>query len=1239
MASTASPIRNVIVMIADGAGYNTLEATRLYLQGLAEGDPRAGAAGRTLVADGAGFVATAQSVHPLDTRTTPIPGETGTAQNPDVVYDPAKNYDFRPVAGSDTVNNGGFQVTYPRGFEGYEFHRRTYPDSGNTASSIATGEKTYNNAIDVDGAGEPLFSIAEQFHQLGRATGVVSTVQFSDATPAATGGAHNIARANANQIAQEMFASGTLDVIAGTGNPDYNDNGRLRTTPDYQWIGADLWNSLRADTFRSLDGQSWNLLQDRAAIQTAGSGTPTTERLAMITQAFTSSNFNRDGASAPNTTEIPFSVPRLETSPTLSELSLAALNRLNVDPDGLYLSIEGGAVDRAMHANNLGRMIEEYIEFNNSVRTVVDWINSPTSRATFEDTLLIVTADHDHLLFGPEGATIPYQPVQPDRNGDGVPEFRFFSGNHSNQIIPLFAAGAGASLIPSLADQVDAFTNAQGQRIGSGRNFTDEAELGDFLQAQVRLNATAVDAGNNALFGSDAGEALNGLAGNDFLDGRGGNDTLIGEAGNDVLSGGVGDDAVLGGAGNDTAFFNVATDGADRTDLGEGTDIVNVSAAGAGQTRLTFTSAQVGNGSTVDTNTMANQDGGLAVRLQAEAAGDVLTGPVSRYDDEGISFVAATNGLTFDVRDLVSGVARGDQFQVVTLGTAGNDTFTVPAATTAQPQRATYFNAGQGNDTVTGGAANDFLVGGAGNDTLSGGAGDDGFIGGAGNDTITGGAGNDTAIFNVSTDETDSVNLGEGADVVNVSAAAAGQIRLSFVSAQVGNGNASDAAGPAPQDGGLAVRLQAEGAGDALAGAVSRFDDEGTSFVAAAGTTFDVRDLVSGVQRGDAFEVVTLGTAGNDILTAIQPARPYYFNAGAGDDSVSGGTANDFLVGGGGNDRLSGGAGNDSFIGGAGDDVFDGGTGTDRVIFNFALSAASVGVAANGGFTIVGPEGSDTVRGIEQIQFTDRTLDNADGAPLVDDLFYAIRNPDVVAAGVDPDTHYAQFGFREGRDPNAFFSTTGYLAANSDVRAAGLNPLTHYEGFGFREGRDPGAAFDTQGYLARNADVRAANVNPLAHYLEFGQSEGRAINAAVGRAGEIGSARGFDAEFYLLSNPDVARAAITAGGDGFAFARDHFTNFGAREGRDANAIFDTDGYLAAYADVRTAGVNPLTHYTQFGFREGRDPSTGFDTSAYLAANADVRAAGIDPMTHYLQFGLYEGRSAQADTTFGAGNVG
>ena len=163
---------------------------------------------------------------------------------------------------------------------------------------------------------------------------------------------------------------------------------------------------------------------------------------------------------------------------------------------------------------------------------------------------------------------------------------------------------------------------------------------------------------------------------------------------------------------------------------------------------------------------------------------------------------------------------------------------------------------------------------------------------------------------------------------------------------------------------------------------------------------------------------------------------------------------------------------------------------------------------------------------------------NNDGSPLVDDLFYLSRNQDVAASGQDPDAHYAANGFREGRDPNALFSTNGYLAANPDVARAGLNPLDHYDRSGFKEGRDPGALFDNEAYLARNADVRAAGLDPLKHYLEYGQAEGRSINAAIGRASDIRG--GFDAEFYLLSNLDVARAAVAANGDNFAFARSHF---------------------------------------------------------------------------------------------------
>jgi len=34
-----------------------------------------------------------------------------------------------------------------------------------------------------------------------------------------------------------------------------------------------------------------------------------------------------------------------------------------------------------------------------------------------------------------------------------------------------------------------------------------------------------------------------------------------------------------------------------------------------------------------------------------------------------------------------------------------------------------------------------------------------------------------------------------------------------------------------------------------------------------------------------------------------------------------------------------------------------------------------------------------------------------------------------------------------------------------------------------------------------------------------------------------------------------------------------------------------------------------------GWKEGRDPSVNFDTKSYLAAYADVAAAHLDPLAH------------------------
>jgi hypothetical protein len=366
-------------------------------------------------------------------------------------------------------------------------------------------------------------------------------------------------------------------------------------------------------------------------------------------------------------------------------------------------------------------------------------------------------------------------------------------------------------------------------------------------------------------------------------------------------------------------------------------------------------------------------------------------------------------------------------------------------------------------------------------------------------------------------------------------------------------------------------------------------------------------ELVDFMSGGGGFDFASYSTAKSGVTASLgDPAS----NTGNAEGDTY--TSIEGLIGSAFDDTLAGDAGNNTLHGGAGNDtaLFTGNLGS-YTVQDFGSKVL-----------VSGPDGTDTLTGVEHLQFANATLNVVDdGNPLFDSLYYLSRNPDVFQAGVNPLDHFNAAGRHEGRDPNGFFDTSGYLAVNKDVAAAGVNPLEHYHQSGWHEGRDPSASFDTTLYLINNPDVAAAGIDPLAHYLQFGAAEGRQAHAAVGAV-----SNGFDAQYYLFHNPDVAAAGIDP-----LF---HFNVVGWQEGRDPNAWFDSDGYLAHYTDVAAAGINPLQHYEAVGWQEGRDPSAGFDTTGYLAAYPDVAAAGMNPLDHFLQFGIYEGRSAINDGVFG-----
>jgi alkaline phosphatase len=141
----------------------------------------------------------------------------------------------------------------------------------------------------------------------------------------------------------------------------------------------------------------------------------------------------------------------------------------------MFLMIEGGGVDRAMHANNIGRVIEEKMEFDEAVEAVSAYLDANTAGNNWSNTLLIVTGDHDHLLLGPESDTVPYQPLA-DHGAGHVPGYKWQHTGHSNQILPLYARGLGANQFAACANQQDAFTDRSGRAFGHGP-YIDQTEI------------------------------------------------------------------------------------------------------------------------------------------------------------------------------------------------------------------------------------------------------------------------------------------------------------------------------------------------------------------------------------------------------------------------------------------------------------------------------------------------------------------------------------------------------------------------------------------------------------------------------------------------------------------------------------------------------------------------------------------------------------------------------------------
>lgn len=422
--------KNIIFLIGDGMGYNHIKAGGYYLHGK-EGELR---------------FQQFPVLYGMSTYSAELDKPLTSRFNDDSV---------------STTAGGGYCPAFA--WSSFAYLKSRFTDSAPAATAMSTGFKTYNASIGMDMNRKPLKHFSQAAKEYGKSTGVITTVPFSHATPAGFS-AHNIHRNNYSQIAAEMLLDTRHDVIMGGGNPGYDENAMPLKGPwNFKLCGdSTMWFDLldgktdvrfngAINQVEDADGDGkpdpWLLIQEVEDFRKFGAG-DAPKRLFGVPKAAQTLHQARTGKGDGT----PYSVPLNPGVPTLKEMTLAAINVLDDNSKGFFLMIEGGAIDWASHANQSDRLLEEFIDFNNAVDAVIDWVETNSS---WDETLVIVTGDHETgLLWGPNSGGNVFNPIV--NNGKGkVPGMEWHSTNHTNSLIAVYAKGAGSHMFHAYADEYD----------------------------------------------------------------------------------------------------------------------------------------------------------------------------------------------------------------------------------------------------------------------------------------------------------------------------------------------------------------------------------------------------------------------------------------------------------------------------------------------------------------------------------------------------------------------------------------------------------------------------------------------------------------------------------------------------------------------------------------------------------------------------------------------------------------
>ncbi|WP_413770942.1 alkaline phosphatase [Janthinobacterium aquaticum] len=238
----------------------------------------------------------------------------------------------------------------------------------------ANGNKLANNCG--TGNGTPATTLLEMAKAKGYSAGVVSTARVTHATPAATY-SHICHRDLENDIAAALVPGGTgynsalgtngLEVVLGGGAQFFTPfkNGGKRSD------NRDLVAELKAKSYTIA-----NTGADFKAVDAAK-----TDRLfGVFTSSHMSYDLDRDAAK----------------EPSLAEMTTKAMDVLAKNKKGYFLMVEGGRIDHALHETTAKKALQDTVAFDTAIKAAID--KAKLTDPDLKNTLIVVTADHDHTL-------------------------------------------------------------------------------------------------------------------------------------------------------------------------------------------------------------------------------------------------------------------------------------------------------------------------------------------------------------------------------------------------------------------------------------------------------------------------------------------------------------------------------------------------------------------------------------------------------------------------------------------------------------------------------------------------------------------------------------------------------------------------------------------------------------------------------------------------------------------------